>query len=171
MKLIYGEHCSGKSSKVLELIKNKKDVFYISLDQDRSISNFFCPLPGEFLERKPYEGVELHEVKNCFLIDLEFQLVGFHERSKYKTLVIDSLNFIKLAKGVNHDNLDQIIKGLEYLHFTYDIEIISTYNTLRNIDSMKEDILKLFKSRKNWELINTVRRKDYKSLTSSAMAL
>jgi hypothetical protein len=150
MKLIYGEHDSGKSTKALSLIKDKKRVFYLSLDQDKSICEIFS---------KGFKDAEFRVIKDCFLIDIEFALIG--TKPLYNTLVIDSLNFIKLVEDVNYEaNLKRIIKGLEYLHYTYDVEIIATYNTLRNVDSIKPTIKRLFD--KDWELIETTKKKSPK---------
>lgn len=142
MKLIYGENSSGKSTKALRLIKDK--VFYLSLDQDRSLSELFS---------KGFKNSKFHVIKNCFLIDIEFAIIGNNGKPIFNTVVIDSLNFIKLVENTNHkSNLKRIIKGLEYLHYTYDVEIIATYNILRNVDKMDSDVKSLFK---DWELIKT----------------
>jgi len=157
MKLIYGEHSSGKSSKVLELIKDKK-AFYLSLDQDRSLSDLLS---------RSYPNTTYSYIKNCFLIDLEFSIIGRIGRPMYDVIVVDSLNYIKVADDVNHEfNLKHIIKGLEYLHHTYNVDIIATFNILRNIDTMKSDVESVFIGRSDWELIETVKRKNKpKSLT------
>jgi hypothetical protein len=147
MKLIYGEHSSGKSSKAIELIKEKGRVFYLSLDQDRSLS--------DFLEKK-FKNVEHRYIKNCFLIDLEFAILGQIGKTIYDTIVVDSLNFIKVSDDINHEfNLRNIIKGLEYLHYTYDVDIIAIFNILKNVDKMKGDIESVFIGKKDWDLIET----------------
>lgn len=152
MKLIYGELSSGKSTESLKLVKDKPDVLYISLDQDRSISEILS---------KGFKNVELQTIKNCFIIDIEFALIG----KKYKTVVVDSLNFIKLVEDVNHEfNLKRIVKGLEYLHYTYDVEIIATYNILRNIDNMKTNIKSFFNKKDDWELVETRRHRKIKDI-------
>jgi hypothetical protein len=154
MKLIYGEHSSGKSSKALELIKNKDRVFYLSLDQDRSLSDVLS---------RSFQNTTYHYINNCFLIDLEFAIIGRIGKPMYDTVVIDSLNYIKVADDINHEfNLKHIISGLEYLHHTYDLDIIATFNTLRNIDRMKGDIKSVFVGKNDWELIETKRRKEKK---------
>lgn len=150
MKLIYGEHSSGKSSKVLELIKDKDRVFYLSLDQDRSLSDLLSK----------FTNTTYSHIKNCFLIDLEFAIIGRIGKPMYDTVVIDSLNFVKVADDINHEfNLKHIVKGLEYLHYTYNVDIIATFNILRNIDSMKGDVESVFIDRSGWELIETKKRK------------
>jgi len=152
MKLIYGEHSSGKSTKALNLIKDKRNVLYVSLDQDKSVANLFS---------KGLKNTEYQYIQNCFLIDLEFSIIGSDGGSSagkliYDTIVLDSLNFIKVVQDKSECNLKQIIKGLEYLHYTYGVEIIATYNILRNVDKMKWDVESLFVSRPEWELIETI---------------
>lgn len=155
MKLIYGEHSSGKSRKALKLIKDKDKVFYLSLDQDRSLSDLFS--------KDLFKKSKFHVIKNCFLIDIEFAIIGSGGKPIFDTIVIDSLNFIKLVEDVNHEfNLKRIIKGLEYLHYTYDIEVIATYNVLRNIDIMRSDVKDLFVDKEDWELIETPMRETKK---------
>lgn len=162
MKLIYGQYNSGKSHKAISLIKDKKDTIYISLDKDKSVSRV--------LEDYKVENLSL---SNCFLIDLEFAILGntgdlSQFKPLYKTVVIDSLNFVRVLQEVNHKfNLKHIIKGLEYLHYTYDVDIIATYNILKMADKMKGDIESVFVD-SEWELIETKFKKKQKSLSLSS---
>ena len=154
MKLIYGEHSSGKSSKALEFIKNKPRVFYFSLDKDQSVKSMLHKHKAE---------AEFQIIKNCFLIDIELAIVGRDGNSNYDTIVIDSLNFIKSINDVGgYSKLKHILKGLEYLHHAYNVEIIATYNILSNLDKMRRDVNDIFSNRKDWELIETTSKRKKK---------
>ena len=142
MVLIYGEHNSGKSSKALSLAKkHSPNVLYLSLDNDQSV---------KIIAEK--NNIEWKYIKNCFLIDIEFSILG----RSFDTIVIDGLNFIQLVENISHEfNLRHIIKSLEYLHHTYDVQIIATFNTLRCVDRMKPSVVSIFSDKKDWSLIET----------------
>lgn len=148
MKLIYGEHSSGKSSKCLELIKDKSKVFYFSLDQDKSVSRI--------VENR--DNCNISTPKNCFLIDLEFEIL-VEGKPIYDTIVVDGLNFIKSYQS--NFNLSKIAKGLEYLHHIYHIDVIATYNVLRNMDKMRENVINTFNKSSGWELLETKKKNKY----------
>ncbi len=148
MKLIYGEHSSGKSSKCFELIKNKSKVFYFSLDQDKAVSRIVEDL----------DNCDISIIKNCFLIDLEFAVL-VDGKPIYDTIVVDSLNFIKSYQS--NFNLTKVIKGLEYLHHIYNIDVIATYNILSKMDQMKENVIDVLSKTSGWELIEVEKKKKY----------
>ena len=140
------EYNSGKSSKALKIASRKDNVLYLSLDGDQSLS--------KIAER--YKNIELQFIKNCFLIDIEFSLIGKNGKANYKTVVIDSINFIKSSNLHDKLNLGNIIKGLEYLHYTYNIDIIATYNILRKADKMSEMFESVFFNKNDWEITESV---------------
>jgi len=141
MIFIYGEHTSGKSTKALSLAKIMPKVLYLSLDNDQAVK--------KIAEKN---NIEWKYIKNCFLIDIEFAIVG----RAFDTIVIDGLNFINLVNNINHEfNLRHIVKNLEYLYHTYDVNIVCTFNTLKNVDRMKPDIKKLFEGNEDWKLVES----------------
>lgn len=141
MIFIYGEHTSGKSSKALSLAKSMPKVLYLSLDNDQAVK--------KIAEKN---NIEWKYIKNCFLIDIEFAIVG----RSFDTIIIDGLNFINLVNNINHEfNLRHIVKNLEYLYHTYDVNIVCTFNTLKNVDRMKPDIKKLFEGNEDWKLVES----------------
>lgn len=146
MILIYGEHSSGKSTQALKLVKKSEKTLYLSLDSDRSV-----------LRRiDDYTNIQPLTIKNCFIIDIELAILDFNNTSKYKTLVVDGINFINRVSP--KDSIEKTIKGLEYLHFTYDLDVIATYNVLSSVDSMKKSVQSIFSDKKRWELFETKKK-------------
>lgn len=135
MKIIFGDHFTGKTTKALKLISGDPNTIYFSLDGDKSIESHI-------------EKSQISQIKNCFLIDIEFAITG----KNVKRIVVDPINYIKTVNELNIEKtFKDIIKGLEYLHYTYNIEIIAIYNTLKMCDRTREIInIDLLKS---WEII------------------
>ena len=75
-----------------------------------------------------------------------------------KRIVIDPINCIKTVNDSNVElSFKSIIKGLEYLHYTYDIEVVAIYNTLKMIDRTRQMVdLNLLKS---WKIVEIKKEK------------
>jgi thymidine kinase len=149
--IIIGSHSSGKTTRALDIINTNEKCLFISLDFDRKMSRLVEDL----------ENIKYLQIRNCFLIDIEFAVIN----NKCETLIIDGLNFINMAQK-NVNQFEEIVKSIEYLSSTYDLKIIGTLNTLKNVDYIKENAKKIIKER-GCNLIKT----NYKSLANSKIAL
>jgi archaellum biogenesis ATPase FlaH len=126
MVIIHGEQGTGKSTLALNLIKNKKNSLYLTLDNDSCIIK----------KLKEYK-IDYTYMKHRSLLDLKYRILenGGLIGNNLEYVVIDSINLIKDNKSYKEK-----ISYIEELEYDFKIKIVLVFNTLNRMDKMKKFI-------------------------------
>ena len=117
---------SGKSKLAVDLIKNKKNSLYLTLDNDFSL-----------IKELKKSKIEYNLMKNCLLMDLKYRVLerGGLLNNDLEYVVVDSINKISDKKSYNFK-----IKYLLEVEKDFNIKIISTINVLKINKNLLDDI-------------------------------
>lgn len=122
MIIIQGEQGTGKSTLALNLIKNKKNSLYLTLDNDYNIIK----------ELKKF-NINYTYIKFGNLIDLKYRILenGGLMNNSLEYVVIDSINLIKDDKSYKEK-----ISYIEQLESDFKIKVALIFNTLSRMDKV-----------------------------------
>ena len=126
MVIIHGEQGTGKSTLALNLIKNKKNSLYLTLDNDSCI-----------IKKLREFKIEYTYMKHRNLIDLKYRILenGGLIGNNLEYVVIDSINLVK--DKISYKEKIGYIKDLES---DFNIKIVLVFNTLNKMDKMNKFI-------------------------------
>jgi hypothetical protein len=142
MVIVHGECRSGKTSKALSLLNTKRKSMYFALDYDKSILK---------LKR---ENLDIKYVKNCFQIDIEYELMsnGGMIKNTISQVVVDPINFLIRKEK---ETIIDVIEKLRIIEDNYNVELILVFNELFHFPEERlrkiEDII--FVKTKNKEFL------------------
>lgn len=144
MIIIHGEQGTGKSTFAINLVKNKKNSLYLTLDNDQNI----IKLLKKF-------NIDYTYIKFGNLIDLKYRILenGGLMNNNLEYVIIDSINLIK--DNVSYKEKIRYIKQLES---DFKIKIALVFNTLNRMDKALKLIDSLSHKSINIDLIVQVSR-------------
>lgn len=137
MIIIQGEQGTGKSTLALNMIKNKKNSLYLTLDNDYNLIK----------ELKKF-SIDYTYIKFGNLIDLKYRILenGGLMNNSLEYVVIDSMNLIKDNKSYKDK-----ISYIEQLESDFKIKVALIFNILSRMD---KKALRLIESLNNHKVIN-----------------
>jgi len=120
MIIIQGEQGTGKSTLALNLIKNKNNSLYLTLDNDYNLIKELKKL-----------NIDYTYIKFGNLIDLKYRILenGGLMNNNLEYVIIDSINLIKDNKSYKEK-----ISYIEQLEADFKIKIALVFNTLNRMD-------------------------------------
>ena len=120
MIIIQGEQGTGKSTLALNLIKNKNNSLYLTLDNDYNLIKELKKL-----------NIDYTYIKFGNLIDLKYRILenGGLMNNNLEYVIIDSINLIKDNKSYKEK-----ISYIEQLESDFKIKIALVFNTLNRMD-------------------------------------
>lgn len=126
MTIIEGVSNSGKSTCLVDIIKNKKKSMFFMLDIDEPLINTLKS-----------NDIQYQIIKNCFLMDIKYRILekGGLLSNTLDYVVIDSLNFISDKKGYTEK-----IKYLLDVEKDFKLKIITSINVLNRLDKISHEI-------------------------------
>lgn len=126
MTVIEGVSNSGKSTCLVDIIKNKKKSMFFMLDIDEPLINTLKS-----------NDIEYQIIKNCFLMDIKYRILekGGLLCNTLDYVVIDSLNFISDKKAYTEK-----IKYLLDVEKDFNLKIITSINVLNSLDKISQEI-------------------------------
>lgn len=133
MIIIHGEQGTGKSTLALNLIKNKNNSLYLTLEND------YCTIK----KLKEYK-IDYTYMQHRNLIDLKYRILenGGLIGNNLEYVVIDSINLIKDNKSYKEK-----IRYIEELESDFKIKIALIFNTLNRMDKINKFIHSIEKHR------------------------
>jgi GTPase SAR1 family protein len=144
MIIIHGEQGTGKSTFAINLVKNKKNALYLTLDNDQNI-----------IKSLKKFNIDYTYIKFGNLIDLKYRILenGGLMNNNLEYVIIDSINLIK-------DNVSykEKIRYIEQLESDFKIKIALVFNTLNRMDKTLKLIDSLSHKSINIDLIGQVSR-------------
>lgn len=137
MIIIQGEQGTGKSTLALNMIKNKKNSLYLTLDNDYNL-----------IKELKKSNIDYTYIKFGNLIDLKYRILenGGLMNNSLEYVVIDSMNLIKDNKSYKDK-----ISYIEQLESDFKIKVALIFNILSRID---KKALRLIESLNNHKVIN-----------------
>lgn len=122
MIIIQGEQGTGKSTLALNLIKNKNNSLYLTLDNDYNLIKELKKL-----------NIDYTYIKFGNLIDLKYRILenGGLMNNSLEYVVIDSINLIKDDKSYKEK-----ISYIEQLESDFKIKVALIFNTLSRMDKV-----------------------------------
>jgi hypothetical protein len=137
MIIIHGEQGTGKSTLAVNMLKNKKNSLYLTLENDYNI-----------IKKIKEFNIDYTYIKFGNLIDLKCRILenGGLINNNLEYVVIDSINFIK-------DNIsyNEKIRYIEKLESDFKIKVALIFNTLNRMD---KKFIKIIKSLDNHKIID-----------------
>lgn len=126
MIIIYGEQASGKSTFAMNMIKNRKNSLYLSMDRDNSL-----------LETLIESKIDFAYLEYGFLMDIKCRILerGGLMNNTLEYVVIDSINHIKDKKSYNEK-----LKCIAQMEIDFGIKIAVVFNILKKMDKMQSMI-------------------------------
>lgn len=137
MIIIHGEQGTGKSTLAVNMLRNKKNSLYLTLENDygiiRKLNDF---------------NIDYTYLSFGNLIDLKYRILenGGLMNNNLEYVVIDSLNFIRDNKSYKEK-----IHYIEQLESDFKIKIALIFNTLNRMD---KKAMKLIESLNNHKVID-----------------
>jgi hypothetical protein len=137
MIIIHGEQGTGKSTLALNMLKNRNNSLYITLDSDCRV----------FKKLKEYK-TDYDYIKFGSLMDIKYRILedGGLINNRLEYVVIDSINLIKDDRSYKEK-----IAYIEQLEIDFKIKIVIVLNTLNRMDKT----IQFIHSLENHKLIDT----------------